>query len=122
MVPIWIMDIALFVGIVVGATAMAFLLKYNPGLRGILLPQQNAEPLSFRPVKISLPTFGEPREAIFRPQDYDPDLRCTGTECDHHHFQQGERFYEIPLRDQGKGAILAICVPCATTPLSPKEL
>jgi hypothetical protein len=107
--------IALIVGAMtvgIGATAFFFIVIFKWGPR--------PTPGPARLVKISVPTFGNPREAIFHPDNYDTGLQCTNSECGHHQFQQGERFYEIPLINQGAGAVLAVCVPCATSNFSPK--
>lgn len=62
--------------------------------------------------KYTLPAFGDPVQAPYRSDDYEESLRCAGKACGNRQLVDGESFYQIPLMNQGDGAILALCLRC----------
>lgn len=57
----------------------------------------------------NIPTFGAPKLATYRAEDFENPLRC-GT-CSRQ-LAEEESFYEIPLPEQPEGALLAVCLMC----------
>ena len=84
------------------AIAIAYLRKEQPF----------SSPTPVRPLKVSLPTFGAPRRTVYR-REVHGMLQCASMTCGHRSFTEGELFNEIPIPNQGEGAVLGICMPCA---------
>jgi hypothetical protein len=73
-----------------------------------------------RPLVVNVPSFGAPAKVVYRRADYgDEPLRCSGDRCGHHLLADGETFYEIPLPENGPGAMVAVCLPCGDAAPTP---
>jgi hypothetical protein len=64
--------------------------------------------------KFTLPAFGDPEKIRYRSAEYENPLRCAGKTCGNRELVDGELFFQIPLPNQGDGAILPICLPCGS--------
>lgn len=76
--------------------------------------EQRGDLSSLKIRKYTLPAFGDPIQACYRTSDYEEPLRCAGNACGNRLLTDGETFYQIPLPNQGDGAILPICLPCGS--------
>lgn len=106
-------------------SGLAFALAMTAIVAVYLRKVHPPSPTPVRPLKVSLPTFGAPRRTVYR-RDLHGMLQCAGRFCGHRSFTEGELFNEIPIPNEGEGAVLGICMPCSQHGIpeslaSPKE-
>ena len=57
----------------------------------------------------AFPSFGKPVLVEYDPDQFEAPLACCS--CGNV-LQRRQQYFEIPLPDQGEGALLAVCWPC----------
>lgn len=108
-----IQDIIGAIAVIVNVAAVVYLCVVIPRLDRRMKHLERQRALkSPEMLKYTLPAFGDPVRVLYRSGDYEEPLRCAGKACGNRSLIDGELFYQIPLPNQGDGAIIPLCLPC----------